>query len=115
MASLCTDVDAPGVAGPTGRTGGGAGAGARTVAEVPVPEAAPGVAVAGTPVPVAGPRAAVAGGVEEAAFDAAVAEVVRAPDNGGADVHAVAPSSPATSAATPARTRHGNSNSWAME
>ncbi len=93
-----------------GRTGWGAGAGASIVGDRSVLEAVPGVvpAAAGAPELV---RAAVA----DAVFGAVVAEVARAPDNDGADVHAAAPSSPARSAATPARMQRGNSNVWVME
>jgi hypothetical protein len=63
-----------------------------------------------------GPRAAEPDGADAAGLEAVVAELARAPDNGGADVHAVVPSnSPARSAATLARTRRGNSNVWAMD
>jgi hypothetical protein len=97
-----------------GRTGCGGGAGASIVGDRSVLEAAPGVvpAAAGAPGLV---RAAVADDPDAAVFGAVVAEVARAPDNDGADVHAAAPSSPARSAATPARMQRGNSNVWVME
>src|SRR3979490_3390983 len=101
MASLCTVVGRT-TAESMGRTGGGAGAGARMAPGGCAPVG--GAAVAGKTVEgvvAAGARAAEDAEVPWLA--APVAEGARAPDNGGAEVHAVAPSSPARSAAMPAR------------